>query len=510
VTGLVLGLDQGTSSTRCLALDHDLAQRGAATVTVNSSFPGPGLVEQDPAELVASAVTAIDRVLAAANARPADVVALGIANQTETFVISDRASRRPLHPAIVWQDRRTADRCAQLTAAGHGDAVRSQTGLELDATFPATKIGWVLDHVDGARAAAERGELAYHDVAGWLVAHLCGIDIAEAGNAGRTLLCALGAADWDDGLLALFGVPRPLLPPIVDSDAVASGARVPAAGTAGARPSDPVLPELPASGVLGDQQASLFGLGCRDLGTAKVTLGTGAFLLAHGGNAPLQPPPGVLASCAWRFRGQASYALEGFIPAAGAALSWFAALGALPPAPQLEGLLAAAGPEDGSVACVPALQGLGTPGWDAGVRGALFGLSRATTRGQVARAVIDGVLHQVADALDAIRTVMPLEVVLLDGGLSRSDWIVQRLADIAQVRVERAARGEATAIGAAMMAGLAAGFWTGVEELPGVGTDLAAEPGWRPAEREARRRQWTEAVGLATRWRPDGGRADQV
>jgi glycerol kinase len=498
VSELVLGLDQGTSSTRCIVLGHDLEQRGAAAVPVRSSFPAPGLVEQDPGELVASAATAINDALAAAAASPSDVLALGIANQTETFIVSQRGSGRPVHPAIVWQDRRTADRCAALAAAGHGDRVRSQTGLELDATFPASKIGWVLDHVDGARRAAERGELAYHDVAAWLVRHFSGVHVAEAGNAGRTLLCPLGGTDWDDELLDLFGVPRALLPPIVDSDEIPrAAAPIPAARA----PAAIGLPELAAGGVLGDQQASLFGLGCREPGTAKVTLGTGAFILAQAGNTPPSPPAGVLASCAWRCRGEASFALEGFIPAAGAVLSWFADVGVLPPAPQLDGLLNAAGPEDGSVACVAALQGLGTPAWDAGTRGALLGLSRATTRAQVARAVVDGVLHQVADAIDAMRAALPLELVLLDGGMSRSEWIVQRLADVAGVRVQRAARGEATAIGAAMMAGLAAGFWSDVHDLPAVGTDRVAEPSWRTSERDARRERWAEAVALTASWR---------
>ncbi len=409
MTGIVLGLDQGTSSTRCLVLDRELTQRGAAAVAVRASFPGPGLVEQDPDELMASASSAIADALAAAGATRKDVVALGIANQTETFIVSERASGRPVYPAIVWQDRRTADRCTALADAGYARLVRARTGLELDATFPATKVGWLLDHVNGARAAAESGELVYDDVGAWLVSHLTGVHACEAGNAGRTLLCSLGGDDWDSELLDLFGIPRALLPPIVDSDAVATAA--PALTPA----------DLPVAAVLGDQQASLFGLGCRQPGAAKVTLGTGAFILAQAGATGPSPPPGVLASCAWRWQGKTSYALEGFVPAAGSALDWFAGLGVLPPASELDALLSTAGPEDGVVACVPALQGLGTPGWDPSVRAALVGLSRATTRAQVARAVVDGVLHQVADALAAINVVMPLATVLLDGGMSRSD-----------------------------------------------------------------------------------------
>jgi glycerol kinase len=484
VSALVLGLDQGTSSTRCVVLDHGLLERGSAAVAVAAAFPGPGRVEQDPAELADSASRAVAGALEAAGAAPGDVAALGIANQTETFVVFERASGRPVHPAIVWQDRRTADRCEALRVGGHAEAVRARTGLELDATFPATKLRWLLDHVEGADAAAEAGELAYADVAAWLLHGLAGVHVCDAGNAGRSLLCPLGGGDWDDDLLDLFGIPRALLPPIVDSDAI-----------------DVVAAGVPVTGVLGDQQASLFGLRCWRPGMAKVTLGTGAFILAQAGDAPPEPPPGVLASCAWRRLGRTSYALEGFVPAAGAALDWFARLGVLPAARELDGLLRTAGPEDAAVACVPALQGLGTPGWDAGTRGALFGLSRASTRAEVARAVLDGVLHQVADALEAIEAAMPLSTVLLDGGMSRSDWVVQRLADLADVQVERAGRSESTAIGAATMAGLAAGVWAGGEELPEIAVDLVAEPSLPASERAGRRERWAAARELAARWR---------
>jgi glycerol kinase len=293
LTALVLGLDQGTSSTRCLALDHRLAVRGSGSVAVSTSFPGPGLVEQDPAELAASASRAIEEALRTAGGRPADVVALGIANQTETLIVAERSSGRPIHPAIVWQDRRTTERCAALERGGHAPMIRARTGLELDPTFPATKIGWVLDHVDGARAAAAAGELVYLDVAGWLIRDLAGIEVCEVSNAGRTLLCPLGGTDWDPELLDLFGVPRRMLPPIVDSDAIAATS----------------VDGIPVSAALGDQQSSLFGLGCRVRGTAKVTLGTGAFIWAQAGPTPPAPPPGVLGSCAWRRDGRASYAL---------------------------------------------------------------------------------------------------------------------------------------------------------------------------------------------------------
>jgi glycerol kinase len=454
---IVLGLDQGTSSTRCVALDRELREAGAASVPVACSFPAPGLVEQDPEALVESARAAIAGALGDRD----DVAALGIANQTETFVVWDRGTGRAVHPAIVWQDRRTDAACAAL--AERARFVRQRTGLELDATFPATKLRWVLDRAGG--------DLAYGDVGSWLLHRLAGVHVADAGNAARSLLCPLGGADWDDDLLALFGVPRSLMPPIVDTDAV-----------------DAAIGGVPVRAVVGDQQASLFGLRCWSAGEAKVTLGTGAFVLANAGCAPPVPPDGVLASTAWRIGGRTTFALEGFIPTAGAALDWFARIGALPSGPELDGLLREAGSDSG-VVCVPAMQGLGTPSWNAATRGALFGIDLGTTRADLARAVVDGVLHQVADALDVLRPAL----VRLDGGLARSPWIVQRLADLSGLRVERTSRPDSTAIGAAMLAGLAAGVWSSPETVPEIDADLVAEPMMGAGARAESRARWVEA-----------------
>jgi glycerol kinase len=482
VTELVLGLDQGTSSTRCVVLDGDLRERGSASVAVASSFPSPGFVEQDPEAIAESAERVIAGALADAGAGPRDVAALGVANQTETFVIWDRATGRAIHPAIVWQDRRTDGACAELRARGHEPFVRERTGLELDATFPATKLRWVLDHVDGARAAAEDGRLAYGDVAAWLLHRLGGIHVTDAGNAGRSLLCPLGGLDWDAELLELFGVPRALLPPVVDSDRI-----------------DAVIADVPVRAAAGDQQASLFGLRCWTAGTAKVTLGTGAFVLAQAGDAPPPPPAGILASCAWRRTGATSYALEGFIPTAGAAVDWFARIGALPAGPELDALLRTA--EDPGVICVPALQGFGSPHWDAGARGMVLGLRLGTTRADLARAVVDGILHQVADAVEAIKEAVILDTLRIDGGLSRSDWIAQRLADVAGVRVQRTTRHDSTALGAATLAGLAAGLWSDIDALPEIPLDLVAEPALAPADRAGERERWAAARELAASWR---------
>jgi glycerol kinase len=481
VTDLVLGLDQGTSSTRCVVLDAELGERGAASVPVASSYPGPGLVEQDPEAIAESAEQAIARALAAAGARPGDVAALGIANQTETFVVWERATGRAIHPAIVWQDRRTDAACADLRAQGHEALVRERTGLELDATFPATKLRWVLDHVEGA----DPDRLSYGDVASWLLHRLGGVHVCDAGNAGRSLLCPLGGLDWDGELLELFGIPRAMLPPIADSDRI-----------------EATVAGVPVRAAAGDQQASLFGLRCWDPGAAKVTLGTGAFVLAHAGERAPRPPAGVLGSCAWRRDGTTSYALEGFVPTAGAAADWFTRIGALPAGRELDALLgsAPAGGDPG-VVCVPALQGLGTPAWDAGARGALLGLGLGTTRADLARAVVDGILHQVADALEAMGEAVTLDALRVDGGLARSDRIAQRLADLTGVVVQRTARTDSTALGAAALAGLAAGVWDGPGALPEIPVELVCEPGLPATARERERERWAAARDVVAAWR---------
>jgi glycerol kinase len=457
MTAVVLGLDQGTSSTRCVAVDAELAEQGVTAVPVRCTFPRPGLVEQAPEELVDSARRVI--------AEHGDAVALGIADQTETFVVWERESGLPIHPAIVWQDRRTAP----LAPAPE---VRERTGLELDATFPATKLAWLLGHVRGARKAAEAGELAYGDVACWLLYRLAGVHVTDAGNAGRTLLCALGDTTWDVQLLDRFAIPRALLPEIADSDALAA-----------------TYEGIPIRAAAGDQQASLFGLRCWAPGEAKVTLGTGAFLLVNAGTQRPDPPPGVLASTAWRRAGTTTYALEGFVPTAGAAVDWFARAGLLAAGPALDALLQE-GDDDGSVVCVPALQGTGVPSWNPDAAGTLLGLRLGTTRAQVARAVVDGVLHQVVDALEAIGGLARLR---LDGGLARSPWIVQRLADLSGLRIERTARPDTTAIGAAMLAGLAAAVWESADAVPVVGADLIAEPAIGADARAELRARWVAA-----------------
>jgi glycerol kinase len=486
--GVLLALDQGTSSTRCLVLDRELRELGRGTVPVACSFPEPGLVEQEPERLLRSSVAAISRALSEAGMGLGDVESLSIANQTETFVLWERESGRPIHPAIVWQDRRSAAACEELARAGHEPLVRARTGLELDATFPATKIRWLLDRVPGAVRAAEAGELAYGDVASWLIYRLTGgaVHVSEAGNAGRSMLLALGETTWDSELLELFGVPRPLLPGIADSDA-----------TLGTTSASVLGAELPIVGVLGDQQASLFGQRCFEAGQAKVTLGTGGFLLVQAGHEVPRPPDGVLGSPAWRREGLASFALEGFVPVAGAAVDWLVEIGVLDAASSLDALIAQAGPGDSEVVFVPALQGLGTPSWRADARGTLTGLTRGTSRADLVRAAVDGILHQVADGVEAIARAMPIAEIRLDGGLSRSTYVVQRLADLTGVPIERAARADSTAIGAALVGGLATGAWNGLASLPAAAGDLRTEPALAEPLRRSARERYAEVVAVS-------------
>jgi glycerol kinase len=475
---LVLALDQGTSSTRCLAVGPGLEVLGSAQVPVAVSHPGPGRVEQDAEEILASAVAAIRGALAGSGRGWEEVGCLSIATQTETFVVWDRASGRALHPAVGWQDHRSGEACEALRAAGHEALVRERTGLPLDPTFPPTKLRSVLDGL-----GAEPGGIAYGDVASWLAFRLSGgaVHISDVGNASRSSLVAMGSLDWDLELLALFGVPAEILPQVVASDA-----------EVGRTAAEVLGGEVPIAGLAGDQQASLFGHGAWSAGEAKVTLGTGAFLWANAGSAPPSPGPGIVAGCAWSFGGEPTYALEGLVPAAGTVVDWLVRLGLLDSAADLDRALGAAA-DTGAVA-VPALAGLGTPSWRTDATGSLAGLTAATGRDEIVAAMVDGILHQVADAAEAMAATMPLSALRVDGGLARSPRLLQRLSDLTALPVERSAHPETTAIGTALIGALAAGAAERDEALrASLRPDLLVEPSLADAERDARRERWREA-----------------
>jgi glycerol kinase len=496
MTDLVLAVDQGTSSTRCFAVDADLGVRATAAREVTSRFPTSGWVEQDPKEIFQTAIETIQEALQRADAGWGDVRAIGIDNQTETFVVWDRSTGEPVYPAIVWQCRRTADECERLREEGLEPWIRERTGLELDPSFSATKLAWLLDSVDGARRAAEAGELAFGDVASWLIWQLSGgaVHVTEPSNASRSMLMNLKELSWDDELLAQFGVSTSLLPEIRPTGSILATTDPEVVGA-----------DIPIAGALGDQQAALFGQQCWSPGETKVTLGTGAFIWANAGAKAPSPPEGILATCAWQLDDEIAYAFEGFIPVAGAAISWLVEVGILPNAAASEEAVRHLDHDnDLDTWFVPALAGLGAPTWDPFARGTLFGLSRGTSRGDLVRAALDGVAHQVADAVLAMESGVEGGIGLLriDGGMARNDWMMQRLADLVDRPVDRPTNTEATGIGAASLAGLTVGLWSSRDDLRDRwALDRRFEPSMPRADLQRLRDGWTRAVDAARSWR---------
>ncbi|MBU6498260.1 MAG: glycerol kinase GlpK, partial [Rhodospirillales bacterium] len=450
---LVLALDQGTTSTRALAFRAPhLAPLAVARRELTQHYPASGWVEHDADDLVADSIAVLREALAQAGGTAADVAGIGITNQRETTLIWDRSTGRPIHPAIVWQDRRTAPDCARLRAAGHEALVTARTGLLIDPYFCATKIGWILDHVGGARAAAAAGRLAFGTVDSWLLWHLTGgrVHATDATNASRTMLFDIARGVWDPELLDLFAIPPSLLPDVRDC-AGAFGMTMP--GLLGAA--------VPILGIAGDQQAASIGQACFRPGMVKATYGTGCFVLLNTGARPVPSRTRMLTTIACQLDGRRSYALEGAIFVAGAAVQWLRdGLGVLSDAASAGPLAAEADPAQ-AVYLVPAFTGLGAPHWDAEARGALFGLTRNTGPRELARAALESVAYQTRDLLGAMQADWGEEagetVLRVDGGMVASDWTMQFLADMLAAPVDRPAVLETTALGAGYLAGLAAG-----------------------------------------------------
>lgn len=501
---VLLAIDQGSSSSRCVVLDRELRPAGAASSELATSFPAPGWVEHDPAEIVTGVLAAAGQALAAAGADWPDVAGIGLAGQTETFVVWERATGRAIYPAISWRDTRTAAACARLRAAGQAGLVRSVSGLPLEPAFSAPKLRWVLDQVPGASAAAAAGRLAFGDVNSWLIWQLSGgaAHVTDPSMAARTMLFNLAEFRWDPELLDLFGVDPGMLPdvlptagPLAVTDPAVTGGR--AAITAAA----------------GDQQAGLFGQRCWRPGMAKLTLGTGAFLWCHAGERPpAAPPDGVVASCAWQLGAERAYALEGFVPNAGGVTTWLRRLGVLGPdawpviRPGALGGAAGAGRTGGGVWCVPALFGLGTPSWHPAALAEIGGLTADSTGEDIAEAALLGVAHQIADAIEAVGSGLsqPLELLRVDGGLGRNDSVVQAIADLSGVTLDRPAQSEATALGAGAMAGIGAGLWD-LEELSGLPFETGARisPALPASGRKAAREAWRDSLSAALRRWPE-------
>jgi glycerol kinase len=451
----VLAIDQGTTSSRAVVFDAAYRVKAVSQREFKQHFPNSGWVEHDPQEIWRTVVATVGEAMAKAAATAADVAAIGITNQRETVVVWDRGSGRPIHPAIVWQDRRTADACAALARSGAEAVVAAKTGLLLDPYFSATKIAWILDHVEGARARAEKGKLAFGTIDSFLLWRLTGgaSHMTDATNASRTLLYDIHGGDWDDELLRLFRVPRAMLPEVRDC-AAEFGA------------TDPALfgGSIAIRGVAGDQQAATVGQACFEPGMMKSTFGTGSFALLNTGGEAVRSQNRMLATVAYRLRGKSTYALEGSVFIAGAAVQWLRdGLGLIATAAETGALAAAADPGQ-SVYLVPAFTGLGAPHWDADARGAIYGLTRATGPKELARAALEAVCYQTRDLLEAMRRdwrgAEGRDTILrVDGGMVASDWTMQFLADVLGAPVDRPEVLETTSLGAAYLAGMQAGFY---------------------------------------------------
>jgi glycerol kinase len=479
VTDLVLALDQGTTGTRAVVYAPGGRALSSAYRELPQRFPRPGWVEHDAGEIWRSAAAVARRALAGVDARR--VRAVGVTNQRETTVVWDRRTGRPLAPAVVWQDRRTAAACARLKARGREPAVRRKTGLLLDPYFSATKLAWLLAEVPGLRAKARRGDALFGTVDSWLLWNLTGgrEHATDLTNASRTLLFDIHRARWDAGLLDLFGVPAAMLP-----RALPSGGRFGATAAGGPLPAG-----IPVTAMLGDQQAALYGQSCYGPGPVKNTYGTGCFVVANLGPRRRTPPPGLLQTLACDARGGKSYALEGSVFAAGAAVQWLRdGLGLIASAPDSE-RLARRVPDSGGVTLVPAFAGLGSPHWRADVRGAVLGLTRGTTGAHLARATLEAVAHQTADVVEAMGRVAVLEA---DGGATSNALLMQLQADLLGVPVRVAAAAESTAWGAAKLAGRAAGLWGYGEEARRPGRVF--KPRLRRSEARAMRARWKSAL----------------
>ena len=497
VMAFVLALDQGTTSSRAIVFDESGTVRSMAQAEFRQIFPQPGWVEHDAEEIWATQLEVAREAIANARIAARDLAGIGITNQRETTVLWDRRTGAPLANAIVWQDRRTADECARLKRDGHAPRVAAKTGLVLDPYFSATKLAWLLDRIPDARERAGRGELAFGTIDAWLMWKLTGgaLHVTDPTNASRTLLYDINAGAWDEELLALFRVPRAVLPDVRPSSGVI--------GTA-----DPRLlhAEIPIAGIAGDQQAALFGQACHAPGMAKNTYGTGCFMLLHTGAGRIESRHGLLATRAASATGSAAFALEGSVFIAGAVVQWLRdGLGLIRTSREVE-TLAGSVPDSGGVYLVPAFAGLGAPHWDAYARGAMLGLTRGTTAAHLARAALESIAFQSAEVLLAMQNDAGIELAELrvDGGATANDLLMQFQADLLGVPVVRPRTTETTALGAAYLAGLATGVWRTGEEIaaqwqrereftPRMSRDAAA----------ARLAQWQRAVERAKNWSQD-------
>ncbi len=486
---LILAIDQGTTGSTALVMDTRGATLGRSNVEFPQHYPKPGWVEHEPDDIWQSVVKAVGNALSAAGIKADRVAAIGITNQRETTLLWDRATLRPVHRAIVWQCRRTAEMCASIKAAGHEQHIRHTTGLVVDPYFSGTKIAWLLEHVAGARKRAEAGDLAFGTVDSYLVYRLTGgkAHVTDVSNASRTMLMNLEKLAWDDTMGSILGVPRAILPSIVGS-----------AQKVGETRGVPGLPDgIPITGIAGDQQAALFGQTCFSVGDVKCTYGTGAFVLINTGSRVVRSRFGLLSTVGWKLGDQVVYALEGSAFIAGAAVQWLRdGLKLIKSAGEIEALARQVESSDG-VMFVPALAGLGAPYWDPDARGTIYGLTRGSTAAHLARATLEGVAHEVSDLIQAMSDDLgaPVGRVRVDGGAAANDLLMQMQADLAGITVQRPKELETTARGAAMLAAVGAGLFASPQQAAGMSqTEHTFDVVMAPDRRDHHRRAWSDAI----------------
>ncbi len=490
----VLALDQGTTSSRAIVFDVHGDIAAVAQKEFPQIFPRPGWVEHDPEDIWSSQISVAVEALSKRGLAARDIAAIGITNQRETTVVWDRRTGKPIHNAIVWQDRRTSGICDALVAAGHEPLFRDKTGLVIDSYFAGTKVKWLLDTVDGAREAAEAGHLACGTIDSWLIWRLTGgtRHVTDVTNACRTLMFNIHTLDWDDELLGLLGVPRAMLPDVL-----------PSSGLFGQTSEDLFSRSIPIAGVAGDQQAALFGQICNRPGMVKNTYGTGCFLLMTTGGEAVASRNRLLTTIAWQIDGHTEYALEGSIFIAGAVVQWLRdGLGIIRSSGEVEALARQVA-DNGGVYLVPAFAGLGAPHWDAYARGAILGLTRGATAGHLARAALESMAFQTVDVIRAMEadTGLTLNEMRVDGGATANDLLLQTQADLLGVPIIRPKVIETTALGAAYLAGLAVGFWPSVDAIAAQWqADRTFRPEMDRTRAAAMQADWHRALERAKAW----------
>ncbi|KAF1014932.1 MAG: Glycerol kinase [Stenotrophomonas maltophilia] len=494
----ILSIDQGTTSSRAILFDHAGSVVGSAQREFTQLFPQPGWVEHDPREIITSVYATLTELLSRLQVEPKQIAALGITNQRETTVMWDRATGQPIHNAIVWQSRQSHAICERLKQQGHEALVRERTGLLIDAYFSATKIRWILDHVPGAQQRAERGELLFGTIDSWLVWNLSGgqAHVTDYSNAARTLLFNIHTLDWDDDLLAMLDIPRAMLSQVRNSSEVYTHTR----------PQYFLGHPLPIAGMAGDQQAALFGQACFQPGMVKNTYGTGCFMLMHTGDKAVQSANGLLTTLAWGIDGEVEYALEGSIFVAGSVVQWLRdGLQMIGRAADSQAL-AERVPGSGGAYLVPAFVGLGAPYWRSDVRGAMFGLTRGTSKARLVRAALEAMAYQTRDVLDAMQSDagIALSELRADGGAIGNDFLAGFQADILGVPLLRPRVTKTTALGAAYLAGLAVGFWDSREQIAAQwGLDRRFEPQMAAERRQKLYAGWQQAVAATLAFHVD-------